>query len=304
MIKILIADDEPLVRAGIKAVIPWNDHGFDVIGEVSDGNEAYEKILALKPDILITDIKMPGMDGITLLKKLKQEKVPIQSVVLSCFDEFELVREAMKYGARDYILKLSIDPAKILEVLGEIRQDLADLPENEPHFSLNTDDLKYLFIKKLQNRGFTSDEQIENVLHNIQLTISLKNYYLMRFTFEPETAKIPDDNRRKMIYNLLNQLCQRYPGNELFSLDEKGYLIIQNAEKNDFLCRQISAAMKQYANQTVYFGISPRLKDYSVFKDGLKQAEDTLNTCVFYEQTEPLTFRMLTSAGFPFIKAH
>ena len=65
MIKILIADDEPLVRAGIKAVIPWNDHGFDVIGEVSDGNEAYEKILALKPDILITDIKMPGMDGDT-----------------------------------------------------------------------------------------------------------------------------------------------------------------------------------------------------------------------------------------------
>ena len=262
MIKILIADDEPLVRAGIKAVIPWNDHGFDVIGEVSDGNEAYEKILALKPDILITDIKMPGMDGITLLKKLKQEKVSIQSVVLSCFDEFELVREAMKYGARDYILKLSIDPAKILEVLGEIRQDLADLPENEPHFSLNTDDLKYLFIKKLQNRGFTSDEQIDN---------------------------------------LLNQLCQRYPGNELFSLDEKGYLIIQNAEKNDFLCRQISAAMKQYANQTVYFGISPRLKDYSVFKDGLKQADDTLNTCVFYEKTEPLTFQMLTSAGFPFI---
>ena len=78
-----------------------------------------------------------------------------------------------------------------------------------------------------------------------------KNYYLMRFTFEPETAKIPDDNRSKMIYNLLNQLCQAHPGNELFSLDEKGYLIIQNAEKNDFLCRQISAAMKQYANATL-----------------------------------------------------
>ena len=109
MIKILIADDEPLVRAGIKAVIPWNDHGFDVIGEVSDGNEAYEKILALKPDILITDIKMPGMDGITLLKKLKQEKVSIQSVVLSCFDEFELVREAMKHSADYFPEKLLPD---------------------------------------------------------------------------------------------------------------------------------------------------------------------------------------------------
>ena len=106
MIKVLIADDEPLVRAGIKTVLPWNMYGFDVISEAADGKEAYEKILKLKPDILITDIKMPGMDGITLLKRLKQEKISIQSLVLSCFDEFELVREAMKYGAHDYIRKL------------------------------------------------------------------------------------------------------------------------------------------------------------------------------------------------------
>ena len=65
MIKVLIADDEPLVRAGIKTVLPWNMYGFDVIAEAADGKEAYEKILKLKPDILITDIKMPGMDGIT-----------------------------------------------------------------------------------------------------------------------------------------------------------------------------------------------------------------------------------------------
>lgn len=60
MIKVLIADDEPLVRAGIKTVLPWNMYGFDVISEAADGKEAYEKILKLKPDILITDIKMPG----------------------------------------------------------------------------------------------------------------------------------------------------------------------------------------------------------------------------------------------------
>lgn len=58
MIKVLIADDEPLVRAGIKTVLPWNMYGFDVISEAADGKEAYEKILKLKPDILITDIKM------------------------------------------------------------------------------------------------------------------------------------------------------------------------------------------------------------------------------------------------------
>ena len=60
MIKVLIADDEPLVRAGIKTVLPWNMYGFDVIAEAADGKEAYEKILKLKPDILITDIKNAG----------------------------------------------------------------------------------------------------------------------------------------------------------------------------------------------------------------------------------------------------
>ena len=99
MLKILIADDEPLVRAGIKSVIPWQQHGFEVIGEAENGLEAYNKIIALKPDILITDIKMPQMDGIELLKTIKKDKIHIQSIILSCFDEFDMVREAMKYGA-------------------------------------------------------------------------------------------------------------------------------------------------------------------------------------------------------------
>ena len=66
-----------------------------------------------------------------------------------------------------------------------------------------------------------------------------------------------------MIYNLLNQICERYSGQELFSLDEKGYLLISNTKKDLLLCRQIGAAMKQYANQTVYFGISPLSVSYT-----------------------------------------
>ena len=301
MIKVLIADDEPLVRAGIKTVLPWNMYGFDVIAEAADGKEAYEKILKLKPDILITDIKMPGMDGITLLKRLKQEKISIQSLVLSCFDEFELVREAMKYGAHDYIRKLSIDPAKLLEVLKEMKEAVSDQPEQNASFSLNTDDLKYLFIKRLQNQGFEDHEQVENVLHNIKLDISIQDYHLIRFSFEPDTAPITDTNRKNLIYNLLNQICERYPGQELFSLDEKGYLLISNTKKDLLLCRQIGAAMKQYVNQTVYFGISPLLKDETSFKAGMKQAEEALSACIFYERSEPLPYPLLTSVGFPFI---
>lgn len=154
MIKVLIADDETLVRAGIKAVLPWEEHGFVVIGEAWNGEDAYRKIVTLKPDILITDIKMPQMDGISLLKKLKEENLPIKTIILSCFDDFDLVREGMKYGATDYILKLSIEPGQLLSVLDEIKRDLLAAKAQPDDFIIHNEDLKYLFIKSLSHRSF------------------------------------------------------------------------------------------------------------------------------------------------------
>ena len=129
MYKVLIVDDEQLIRSGMIARFQYLNFKFERIREAASGVEALALLEKEPADIVITDIKMPGMDGITLLKRLKQEKISIQSLVLSCFDEFELVREAMKYGAHDYIRKLSIDPAKLLEVLKEMKEAVSDQPE-------------------------------------------------------------------------------------------------------------------------------------------------------------------------------
>ena len=94
MIKVLIADDEPLVRAGIKTVLPWNMYGFDVISEAADGKEAYEKILKLKPDILITDIKMPGMDGLETTRQIRKiVGNDVTIIILSAYDYSEIAKE-------------------------------------------------------------------------------------------------------------------------------------------------------------------------------------------------------------------
>ena len=254
MLKILIADDEPLVRAGIKSVIPWQQHGFEVIGEAENGLEAYNKIISLKPDILITDIKMPQMDGIELLKKIKKDKIHIQSIILSCFDEFDMVREAMKYGAKDYILKLSIEPQKILDVLDEIKQNMAvDEPQSD-QIVLDDSDIKYLFIRKLINHGFTSEEQVNNVIHNIHFSASLNHYKLTMFCItKNDMAQLGSDDN-KLLYNLLDQICQRFKGHELILIKTNRYLLVQNDENNEFLYRQISASINQFANGTVLFG--------------------------------------------------
>lgn len=229
MLKILIADDEPLVRAGIKSVIPWQQHGFEVIGEAENGLEAYNKIIALKPDILITDIKMPQMDGIELLKTIKKDKIHIQSIILSCFDEFDMVREAMKYGAKDYILKLSIEPQKILDVLDEIKQNMAIEEPQSEQIVLDDSDIKYLFIRKLINHGFTSEEQVNNVIHNIRFLASLHHYKLTMFCITKNDMTQLDSDDNKLLYNLLDQICQRFTGHELILIEANRYLLVQNA---------------------------------------------------------------------------
>lgn len=98
-------------------MIAWQEHGYRLIGEASDGEQALEICRRSAPDILITDMKMPRMDGIALLRVLQKEKIQMYVIILSGYDDFQLVREAMRLGAADYLLKLELEPCKLLDVL-------------------------------------------------------------------------------------------------------------------------------------------------------------------------------------------
>ena len=124
LINVIIVDDELVVRVGIRSMIDWHQYGFDIVGEASDGAEAFEMIKSLKPDIVLTDIKMQQMDGITLLKKMKEIGFTGKSVILSCHNDFEFVKEALKLGATDYILKLSMQPQDLLNVMINTKEQL------------------------------------------------------------------------------------------------------------------------------------------------------------------------------------
>lgn len=93
MLKIFLAEDEVIVRETIKRMIPWEDLGFELVGEAADGEMALPLLLRQKPDLLITDIKMPFMDGLTLAKVAKKEIPGLKVVILSGYDDFNY-REA------------------------------------------------------------------------------------------------------------------------------------------------------------------------------------------------------------------
>lgn len=120
MLKIFLAEDEVIVRETIKRMIPWENLGFELVGEAADGEMALPLLLRQKPDLLITDIKMPFMDGLTLAKVAKKEIPGLKVVILSGYDDFNYAKQAINIGVEDYLLK-PITKNALIERLTEIR---------------------------------------------------------------------------------------------------------------------------------------------------------------------------------------
>lgn len=138
--RIVIIDDEVFVRQGIISSIDWQRHGFEMVGEAVDGNSGLEVIRAKQPHIVITDIRMPKMDGLQLIREARQQFPEMKFLILSVLEDFQFVREALQLGVNDYIPKLSMMPEELLQALLSIKQSLqtrkaqqTDDASSEPH---------------------------------------------------------------------------------------------------------------------------------------------------------------------------
>lgn len=130
MFKLLIVDDEEIEREGMRNYIPWEKYGIEVVGTAWNGLDAYEQIISEKPDIVLTDISMPIMNGIELIKKTKESLFDVEFIVLSGYGEFEYTSKAMEFGVRYYILK-PCDENKISEAIHKLINDIQIKKENE-----------------------------------------------------------------------------------------------------------------------------------------------------------------------------
>ena len=119
---VVIADDDLVIRATLKDIVNWESLGFEIVGEAKNGKLALEFLDSHDVNVLITDMKMPIMDGLELIKQLENQDITI--IALSSFDEFELVRDAFKLGVEDYLLKSHLDQGHLCELLTKIHKDL------------------------------------------------------------------------------------------------------------------------------------------------------------------------------------
>ncbi|WP_426350345.1 response regulator transcription factor [Alloiococcus sp. CFN-8] len=118
MKKVMIIEDERLVRHGVIKTIDWEELGCTIIGEAEDGEQGLDLIRELSPDLIITDIKMPKLDGVSMLKKLREEAIDTPVILLSAYNDFKYAQAALRLKASDYILK----PVKEEELKEAIRK--------------------------------------------------------------------------------------------------------------------------------------------------------------------------------------
>ncbi len=124
MYKIMIVDDEMLVRIGVKSLIDWQELGFEIVAEAGNGQAAYEKYVALLPDIVITDIKMPKQDGIWLAQKIREHNPKTEIIFLTCMDDFSYAKAAIKLKVSEYILKAEMEEEELKKILLEKKKKL------------------------------------------------------------------------------------------------------------------------------------------------------------------------------------
>lgn len=155
MQRVLIVDDEAAVRRGLRNTIQWEQLGFELVGEADDGTAALELTEVLKPDVIITDICMPIMDGIEYLKNLKAMNSRSKIIILSGHDRFDFARDAMRFGAFSYILK-PVDNKELVSQLLALKEKI----ESEKKINLEFERLRTL----VQENGRMLRERFLNSL--------------------------------------------------------------------------------------------------------------------------------------------
>lgn len=124
MIKVLIVDDEPKLREGMRTLIPWEEEGYTVVATAANGYEALDKFRELDPGLVIADIRMPGMSGLELIAELRKENPGCHVLILSGYADFEYAKQAISYHIDGYLLK-PVDEEELISYLQELREKIS-----------------------------------------------------------------------------------------------------------------------------------------------------------------------------------
>lgn len=235
MYRVFLAEDESLIRKGIKNLISWSDYGFAFVGEAQDGELAWPLIQKQKPDIVITDIRMPFMNGLALSKLIKKNMPETTIIILSGYDDFTYAKEAIGIGVDQYLLK-PLSKEQLIEVLLEVKQKKdSELEKNRYMEQFQKEIQEYLtsshrdFFEALVSGKFSVSELIERA-EKLQINLTAEEYNIILLLVEENMEFMKYDTPA---IDYQQELCLKFPKSNLVEMFYTGVGVIAFLVKTD-----------------------------------------------------------------------
>lgn len=265
MLRLFLVEDEFVVREGIKNNINWSSEGFEFCGDASDGELAYPLILNERPDIIITDIRMPFMDGLELSRLVKKDLPQSKIIILSGHEEFSLAREAIKIGVTEYLLK-PISAAELLKAVKHVgKQLIAERIEKENYerYKREVEDDGVEKRRRLFNEmveGKISSAVILERGKALGIELGAQNYQIVLFKYNNAIGAETGTEELLMLSNELSETNSRYRNIIVFDRAIEGSALIIKGDTLEQLeltregyLAQVRNAMARYP-AVHYFG--------------------------------------------------
>lgn len=301
MIKVFLVEDEIVIRNGIKNSIDWHREGYEFAGEASDGELAYPMILKEKPDILITDIRMPFMDGLELSKMVREALPDIKILILSGYNEFDYAKEAIHIGVADYLLK-PISSAKLLGALGHIaRQVEQEREEQQMKEQFNKDNQEFIENEKMRLfdgliAGNLSVSQAVNEAKALGMDLSAQVYNVLLFKVSVKINDYDTPEQAMEAFRDIESAPDTVPGTFYFRRGVEGWAFLVTAEtveeeqeKMKRLKRYFSEVMEKYPGVEYYGGIGQSVQRIRELGNSYDQAGIVFSTRFVNESRQILT---------------
>ena len=245
--KVFLVEDETVIREGLRDRIPWDQFGYRFVGEAADGEMALPLIRKTKPDVLITDIKMPFMDGLSLSKIVSKEFPRMKIIIISGYDDFEYARQAMIYGAADFIVK----PLKEKE-LGDA------LVRAKKQFE--GDSQKSDMLEKIKQHIVADGGEIEDEIFLGRVLEYIMKYVTENKTMEDvaEYMELSKDYFGKMCKNKFNITFKQIQ--TITKMEYAGYLLCNSNIKVYELSERLGYSTPDYFSRifTETMGVTPK----------------------------------------------
>jgi len=304
VIRVLIVDDDSVARTNLKTLIDWEKAGFDVCGEAANGNSAIQAIKNNIPDIVITDMSMPIMDGVALIEYIEMNYTHIKVIALSGYDDFDYVRQSMKGGAVDYLLKHKLNPELLLNTLMAAQKVIFKDREENEHIQKLNDQLtesrivmKGNFIRQLVLGGISEKDEIQGKIEELGLSIDTRNLEVVAVEID-DFHFIQERFNIKEIYKLISSIADistdilNDMGKAVISHIEAGKFVIifsfGNMRSNLYIFNnvittidRVKTSIKRYLNITACFSLSSLFNDITEISKYYKEAEIALKDKFF-----------------------